>query len=80
MTLNILAFGISKDIIKSNTLSLELDENATVTDLRKKIEEDFSEFRKLKHYLIAVNSEYANEGHPLFEKDEIAIIPPVSGG
>jgi molybdopterin synthase sulfur carrier subunit len=35
---------------------------------------------KLASYMIAVNSEYASEDDRINENDEIAVIPPVSGG
>lgn len=35
---------------------------------------------RLSSYLIAVNDEYAGSALAINEKDEIAIIPPVSGG
>jgi len=39
-----------------------------------------SEFEKLSSLAIAVNSEYADDNAVLQHTDEIAIIPPVSGG
>ena len=32
------------------------------------------------HYDSPVNAEYVSEDHPIQEGDEIAFIPPVSGG
>ena len=37
-------------------------------------------FRCLASYMVAVNNEYALPGDTIHERDEIAIIPPVSGG
>ncbi|MBV8391417.1 MAG: MoaD/ThiS family protein, partial [Mucilaginibacter sp.] len=34
----------------------------------------------LRSYLLAVNNEYALPGDGIHERDEIAVIPPVSGG
>ena len=34
----------------------------------------------MRQILLAVNSEYASDQNPLAEGDEVACIPPVSGG
>lgn len=52
----------------------------TTSDLRAGLEQQFPRLKQLRSYMIAVNNEYAENSHMLTEKDEIAIIPPVSGG
>ena len=42
--------------------------------------DEFPDFEKLRSLVIAVNEEYQEDGFILSEKDEIVIIPPVSGG
>ncbi|MBI4498216.1 MAG: MoaD/ThiS family protein [Chloroflexi bacterium] len=32
------------------------------------------------HLMLAVNAEYVRPDHPLHDGDEVALIPPVSGG
>jgi len=44
------------------------------------ISKTYPEFSKLSSLAVAVNSEYAQDDVPLNRNDEIAIIPPVSGG
>ena len=51
-----------------------------VGELRKLLVDKFPELGHLSSLAIAVNSQYATDDMPLAEKDEIAIIPPVSGG
>ena len=80
MIINVLAFGIAKDIMKTSSLQMNIKDGFTIHELRSKMEADFPEFKQLKNYMVAVNSEYGNEDQSLYEKDEIAIIPPVSGG
>jgi molybdopterin converting factor subunit 1 len=80
MKINILAFGIAKDIIRGNTLSIELPEKATVGSLKEELTTRFPDFQKLRSLAIAVNTEYQSDDHPLTERDEVVIIPPVSGG
>jgi molybdopterin converting factor subunit 1 len=80
MTINILAFGIAKDIINGSTLGLEIQNGTTVADLKIELIAQFPDFEKLRSLVIAVNEEYQEDGFILSEKDEIVIIPPVSGG
>lgn len=80
MTINILAFGIAKDIIKGNTLNFEITQQATIGDLKTALCNQFPEFTKLRSFSIAVNESYQADDFVLSPNDEIVIIPPVSGG
>jgi len=80
MNIDILAFGIAKDIINGQTLGLEIQDGTTVGDLKMKLILQFPDFEKLRSLSIAVNEEYREDDFVLSEKDEIVIIPPVSGG
>lgn len=80
MKINILAFGIAKDIIHGQTLGLEIQAGTTVGDLKMKLISQFPDFEKLRSLSIAVNEEYQEDDFVLSEKDEVVIIPPVSGG
>ncbi|MBK7406930.1 MAG: MoaD/ThiS family protein [Saprospirales bacterium] len=80
MQLTILAFGITRDILGDSELKLELPDGANVEDLKAELVRRFPEFSKLKALALAVNSEYAEKGQALYERDEVALIPPVSGG
>jgi molybdopterin converting factor subunit 1 len=79
MTINILAFGIAKEILKGSHVSLFLDDEVTVESLKDVLTQRYPELKKLSSFMIAINGEYATAGiiHP---GDEVAIIPPVSGG
>ena len=80
MNINILAFGIAKDIINGSMLGMEIQDGMTVGDLKVKLISQFPDFEKLRSLAIAVNEEYQEDDFVLSEKDEIVIIPPVSGG
>ena len=74
-------FGIARDIIHSSSLDISHSgEINNVADLRKWINVQFPEMKKIKRYMIAVNQEYAEDDLVISIQDEIAIIPPVSGG
>jgi molybdopterin converting factor subunit 1 len=79
MKVNILAFGIAKEILKGNHLTIDF-EGSTSQDLKKELEIRFPRLKQLPSYLVAVNNEYATDTIEINSNDEIAIIPPVSGG
>lgn len=78
--IHILAFGIAKEIVGGASFTVELPEGATVKDLTNVLETRFPGLRQLASYRIAVNNEFADAGQIMQEGDEVAIIPPVSGG
>ena len=80
--MNVLLFGIAKDIIGQSQLEFsEADQiPASVLELKTMISKNYPEFDKLSSLAVAVNSEYAADDVSLSRNDEIAIIPPVSGG
>lgn len=80
MRLNVLAFGITKDILGGAELKIELPDGATVSDLKQELVRRYPAFGRLRALAIAVNSEYAEGDQVLYERDEVALIPPVSGG
>jgi molybdopterin converting factor subunit 1 len=80
MKINILAFGITKDIFGGSDIDIELTNDATVSNLKYVLETQYPRLKKLATYMVAVNNEYALDGDTVHERDEIAIIPPVSGG
>lgn len=71
-------FGIAKDIVSSSFY--EIDGGITVGDLKVKLSNDFPSFSDLRSFLVAINDEYAYDQEVIKESDEVAIIPPVSGG
>jgi len=80
MKINILAFGIAKDIFGGPSISTELANDASVSNLKYVLEKEYPKLKQLASYMIAVNNEYALPGDCIHPSDEIAIIPPVSGG
>ena len=80
MIVKILAFGIAADIAGSRSFTLDLPDNATVLDLKSHLRAVFPPLGTLTSVLIAVNEDYGNDSLVLKETDDIAIIPPVSGG
>lgn len=81
MLVRVLLFGVLKDILKRSEESLELGSGATVSDLLEHYRGLVPERAGIFHSLaLAVNQEYAAPARPLQEGDEVALLPPVSGG
>ncbi len=80
MKIRILAFGIAKDIIKNNQLEIEVEDGISIVALKAQLSDLYPDFDKLRSLNIAVNADYQDDDFILSEKDEIVILPPVSGG
>jgi molybdopterin synthase sulfur carrier subunit len=73
------AFGITKDILGGKETVIEVPEG-TVSALKKELYARYPRLSGLRSLYIAVNNDYADDGQQLNLEDEIALIPPVSGG
>jgi len=80
MKCRIKAFGISHEIVGGRMLEMELPDHQTVGELKTQLFEKYPSLAALNSVYVAVNNEYADEAVMLREGDEIALIPPVSGG
>jgi molybdopterin synthase catalytic subunit/molybdopterin converting factor small subunit len=75
----VLAFGVLKDVLGGKGILLGLNEGATVADLLAEVERTYPTAR-LHGIAVSVNAEYANGPQILHDKDEVGLLPPVSGG
>jgi len=80
MEINLLLFGITREIIGRKNMQMTIPENHNVANLRERLLQDFPSLARLKSIMIAVNNEYADDQFLLHNQDEVALIPPVSGG
>jgi molybdopterin converting factor subunit 1 len=81
MRVRVLFFGILKDLVGKASDTLDLDQGASVRDLLAHYETQFPRLREsLSSLALAVNQEYASAETKLKSNDEVAILPPVSGG
>ncbi len=72
-------FGIAREIVGSSSIVIE-EAIPTVEKLLDHLKSEYTQLNKLTSLLVAVNSEYASADAEIGTNDEIAIIPPVSGG
>ncbi len=77
--MKIKTFGAARDMMGSKEVVVRIN-GTEVADLRKTLIATYPALANLRSLLIAVNQQYAEDGQPLKESDEIALIPPVSGG
>lgn len=79
--MDVILFGISREIVGEKKLKITPAENIqTVGALKQWMKQKYPQLEKLSSMAIAVDSEYADDEQNLFDENEVAIIPPVSGG
>lgn len=81
MEVEILAFAWAKDAIGGDRLEVKVPEGASVQSLLASLAEDHPRLgERLGALTVAVNQEFVEPGTVLKPGDEIALIPPISGG
>ncbi len=81
MRVRVLFFGMLKDLAGTASDRLELADGATIADLLKHYEGRIPRLKdSLPSLAVAVNQEYAERLTALKPDDEVALLPPVSGG
>jgi molybdopterin converting factor subunit 1 len=81
MTVTVHLFARARDLADAGAVSLELPAGATVADLRRELGRRLPALAGLlERSAVAVNHDFAENHRVLAAADEVAIIPPVSGG
>jgi molybdopterin converting factor subunit 1 len=82
MTLTVRLFAILRERAGRDSVEIELPEGATVEDAfaRLAAAPGLAELVERMPLRMAVNREYAAASTPIFAGDELAVIPPISGG
>jgi molybdopterin converting factor subunit 1 len=81
MRVTVRLFGSLREAAGTRALELELPEGAKVEDLREALAARLPAAARLgPRVAVALNQEVAPAGTPLHEGDEVALLPPVSGG
>jgi len=81
MRIRVLFFGVLKDLVGTAGESLELQDGATVADVLTHYEAQVPRIRDLLPTVaLSVNQHYSGPGALLGDNDEVALLPPVSGG
>ena len=81
MTVHVLFFASLRERMGSGDANLDLSEGATVGDLWSALRKEHPRLGEgTGSVRFVVNREYVGEDHRLSPDDEVALIPPVSGG
>jgi MoaE-MoaD fusion protein len=81
MRVRVLFFGVLKELTGKPADEIELRDGASVQDVLAYFEETIPQLRNsLMSAALAVNQEYSSPDTALKPGDEIALLPPVSGG
>jgi len=81
MRVKVLFFGMLKELAGKSADDVELHTGARVRDVLGYYESQFPELKKfLPSVALAVNQQYAGPETALNANDEVALLPPVSGG
>ncbi len=80
-SLSIKLFASLRQAMNSDKIVIDIDNEITVSQMKKIIFETFPNLKKLNvPFLVAVNRKFAKDSSVIKSKDEVALIPPVSGG
>ena len=81
MQVRVLFFGVLRDLAGKSSDSLQLPEGVSVRDVITWYEHEIPALKKhFSSIALAVNEQYASPDTTLKANDEVALLPPVSGG
>src|SRR5579864_3310830 len=81
MRVRMLFFGVLREMVGKSTDLIDLPEGASVRDAIARYESQIPRLKEsLSSLALAVNQQYTGADTPLSENDEVALLPPVSGG
>jgi molybdopterin synthase catalytic subunit len=81
MTIKVKLFAILRERAGAAEISKQVAEGSTVAHIWRTLQDDYPKLAGPTFRLLyAVNQNYVSPEHVLRDGDELAIIPPVSGG
>lgn len=81
MRIKCLFFAVSRDLTGVTEVNLDCAEGTTSKTISQVLLQKYPRLASiLSRSIISVNSEYTETERVLQESDEVAVIPPVSGG
>ena len=74
-------FAVARDLVGKGELMLSVPEKNSVADVFELLASSHPRLQEWKQHLqFAVNQQYVSSHTILHDDDEVAVIPPVSGG
>jgi sulfur-carrier protein len=81
MKVRVLYFGVLKDMVGHRSSEMDLPEGLSVAELVERHEAQLGSSTEFWDSIaVAVNQHYAKAEEVLHDGDEVALLPPVSGG
>ena len=81
MQVRVRFFAAAREAMGQSAMPLEVPAGYTVGDLLARLRAEHPRFAALpSEMMVSVNLEYRPSDYPIGEGDEVAFIPPVSGG
>jgi molybdopterin synthase catalytic subunit len=81
INVSVVFLGPARDFAEAESASVELADGASIADLRRVLADRYPGLRNaLPTIRFAINEEFATDDATLGAGDEVALIPPVSGG
>lgn len=77
----VLLFASLQDLLGGEQIEVELSEETTAAELVGMLEDSHPALKRFnRHFRVAVNQEFVSDEDRISPGDEVALIPPVSGG
>jgi molybdopterin synthase catalytic subunit len=81
MKVKVKFFAMLRERAGTGEAMIDIEEGATIGDLWDALKKNYPKLAPVNMRLLyAVNRNYVKADHALLENDEVAFIPPVSGG
>ena len=80
MKVQVLLFGIARDIVGQPNFEFNHSGPIDVQSFKRALQDKYPKMNHLSYFKVAINQEFADDAQMLNEGDEVALIPPVSGG
>ena len=81
MRINVRLFARLRDIVGAGEIARQVPDGATVGGVWDELIREFPDLRAYRETIsAAVNAEYSRMDAPVDDGDEVAFLPPVSGG
>ena len=73
-------FGPARDLAGADHIRIEVGDQESLGSLAGRLAERYEQLGRIPGVRLAVNRAFVALNHPLADGDEVAVIPPVSGG
>ena len=81
MKIKVKLFAVLREKIGTSVVIMDIPEFSTVSDVVNELKCKYPMLDPfVDHVMFAVNTEYVQDTYQIKDSDEVALIPPVSGG